>query len=292
MEKEIKNWLQGSRDYYEGVTLYNKYGHNRVLKQRFSTKSSTTQALLLTELCKLANITEDQAQRLPRKAKIKPVIEEPKVKYADDIIFELMKQLGVSSGDLESDSLPESLTGRSEDIHEAYKSAKNTYAEFPDTVRKTIKLREQFPFLNENSCPDELKLLVHDMFTEYDKYRLSHKNLTEAPENTEIEQLFTDAQITVESYLSNRQIWEELEYYKEHGAILGEHPKLAEYLYKKEIAGLDDAGLIQKRSNARANVSKAKKKYEAEQNETTQEALNKWSDRLNIIDKEVESRAK
>lgn len=292
MEKEIKNWLQGSRDYYEGATLYNKYGHNRVLKQRFSSKSSTTQALLLTELCKLANITEDQAQRLPRKAKIKPVIEEPKVKYPDDIIFELMKQLGVSSGDLESESLPESLTGRSEDIQEAYKSAKNTYVEFPDTLRKTIKLREQFPFLNENSCPDELKLLVHDMFTEYDNYRLAHKKLTEAPENTEIGQLFTDAQTAVESYLSNRQIWEELEHYKEHGTILGAHPKLVEYLYKKEIAGLDDAGLIQKRSNARANVSKAKKKYEAEQNETTQEALNKWSDRLNIIDKEVESRAK
>lgn len=292
MEKEIKNWLQGSRDYYEGVTLYNKYGHNRVLKQRFSSKGSTTQALLLTELCKLANITEDQAQRLPRKAKISAIKEEPKTIHPDDIVFELMRQLGVSSVDLESETVPEFLTDRSEDIQEAYKSAKNTYVEFPDTIRKTIKLREEFPFLNEDSCPDELKLLVHDMFTEYDKYRLAHKKLTEAPENTEIEQLFTDAQTSVESYLSNRLIWEELNHYKEHGAVLGVHPKLEGYFYKKEISELDDASLAQKRLNARSSVSKTKKTYENNPNEESQDAFNRWTAKLDIIEKELDKRKK
>lgn len=295
MEKEIKEWLQGSRDFYVGVTLYNKYGHNRVLKNRFSSKSSTTQALLLTELCKLANLTEDQAQRLPRKAKTK-AFEYPKskvlVSHPDDIVLQLLSQLGVTTSDLESEDVVELLKDKSELDKIAFDTARKEYVELPEVARKTIKIREEFPFLKEDNCPDAIKLLVHDMFTEYDKYRAAHKRLSEAPENEDLDVLFTDAQTTVESYLSNRQIWEELEHYKEHGTILGAHPKLVEYTFQKEIEALDDAELLKKRNNARSNVSKAKKAFEALESDENKDNLSRWEDTLNVISKELDSRKK
>ena len=59
------------------------------------------------------------------------------------------------------------------------------------------------------------------MLTAYDAYKLAHESLFKAETSDQIHQASRD---TVENYLENRLIWDELNYYKEKGSILGKHP--------------------------------------------------------------------
>ena len=62
------------------------------------------------------------------------------------------------------------------------------------------------------------------MLTAYDAYKLAHESLFKAATADQIHQASRD---TVENYLENRLIWDELNYYKEKGIILGKHPIFA-----------------------------------------------------------------
>ena len=46
-----------------------------------------------------------------------------------------------------------------------------------DATKQAIRFRERFPFLNEPSCPDVLKVAVADMFTAYGRYKEAHAKL-------------------------------------------------------------------------------------------------------------------
>lgn len=68
MEKEIKAWLKGERDYSQGVHLYQKYGKNSRLKSLFLTKENDyTLEKLPYELGKLVGIEVEAA----------PIVEAP-----------------------------------------------------------------------------------------------------------------------------------------------------------------------------------------------------------------------
>jgi hypothetical protein len=57
MKEEIKKWLQGPKDFKEGVALYDKYGSNKFLIKSFHQKESqTTRDKLLYELTKMADV--------------------------------------------------------------------------------------------------------------------------------------------------------------------------------------------------------------------------------------------
>lgn len=59
------------------------------------------------------------------------------------------------------------------------------------------------------------------MLTAYDAYKLAHQSLFSA---STIEQIHSLSRDTVENYLENRRIWDELNFYKEKGSVLGKHP--------------------------------------------------------------------
>lgn len=108
---------------------------------------------------------------------------------------------------------------------------------------KRFVLRNEFPFLGEDNCPDELKLLVADMITAHTKYIDSHNQLYHVA-NKSNEQCFTAAESVVENYLNNRSIWAELEHFKKNGRILGEHGAFAKLNRKNEIEGMDSFELM------------------------------------------------
>ncbi|MEI6577780.1 MAG: hypothetical protein WCO63_16525, partial [Bacteroidota bacterium] len=108
----------------------------------------------------------------------------------------------------------------------------------------------------ELSCPDELKILVADMFTQNDRFRDSHELLflAETPE----EESFA-AINCVEGYLANREIWLELNFFKVHGVILGDHP-IFEIRQKAEVLRkCNSSELSRKRANMYINLTKTKK---------------------------------
>lgn len=144
-----------------------------------------------------------------------------------------------------------------------------------ETERKMVKFRDRFPFLNTPQCPDVLKILVADMFTAYNLYKEAHSRPAALPGDphldAELEDTAALCRQVVERYLENRTIWEELEHYQEHRALLGKHPRVKAEKQREWIRQLPDLELKQLRDNASANLSKWKDKLKNSRTEQEEE---------------------
>lgn len=181
-------------------------------------------------------------------------------------------------------------------MKEELENAQSKYSEAPETVRKAIRFREEFPFLRQPDCPDELKVLVADMFSAYDLYRESHRMLVETPDDVATGETYLWAKTAVENFLENRQMWEELEYYKNNGEILGKAQAMRQAREKQEISSLTDLELSKQLGNAKSNISKGKNELEKapdeEKRAKAMEKTLKWTERKNLLEAEMESRKK
>lgn len=260
MKKEIITYLRGRRDYRQGVALYQKYGFNLRLKKQFAhDENATLRAILIEELRKLAGISEREMRTMQRKAGGSVTASSPQIKK------------------------PEPTQGNRPTT---------------ETQKKIIGFRQKFPFLNEPDCPDELKILVADMFTAYGKYKEAIEKLSDLREE-ETDEAARLCKTAVEEYLKNRDMWEELEYYKEHGTLLGKAVKIQKQEPAEDYSGLSDLELLKKHNSALANVSKRKKALEKAQNNGIEDeiikadsALKIWIERKELLEKELENRKK
>lgn len=134
------------------------------------------------------------------------------------------------------------------------------------------------------------------MFTAYDLYLKTFRELGELPDDVELEQAFAIAKTTVENYLEDRSIWEELEYYRDNHVLLGKHPRIAVYLASDELSNKSDLEVMNIRKNAASNVSKWKKKLETVEGEEERAkalaAVDKWESMKSAAEKELENRKK
>lgn len=274
MKKEIVlTWLKTDRDYNTGVALYQKYGTNLAFKTMINRYSESKQMFdqLCYELAKEADINERMLNQILSKpvAKPEPPKAEEKTKQtANDLPVEELARLIdiVDVRELDYFKAVEllghleikSASRKKEDVLKAveqYKLKKLDQA-VPDKIRHTMKLREEFPFLKEKDCPGELKELVADMLTAYDNYTQAHAKLFENISQKEVEELSKDV---VENYLENRQIWAELNHYKEHGEVLGEHPLFDWIKRRDEIRAMKEGDLVKLRDSLRNNLPRTKK---------------------------------
>lgn len=303
MNKEIITWLEGPRVYAQGVSLYERFGFNRRLKEVFRRQGETkmTVSLLIEELRKLSGLTEQQFLALKRKAVQKPKAPRP-IYNDDDQLLELAERLGVSVEELTSDDFvekyyqSEEMQDKIEELTAELEKAKTMYAKAPEMVRRQIKIREEYPFLNQPDCPDVLKVLTADLFSAYYRYRDAYAELQQMPDNADAVKTAELAETVVENYLTNKELWAELDYYKEHGEILGKSEAVKKLLQKEDVESLSDIELTTKLSNARANLSKAKKNLETAENEDKREKamalLDKWENTVALLSEELEKRKK
>lgn len=313
--KEITAYLSGPRDYFEGVELYNRYGVNLRLKRQFAIDNTTaTREILFDELRKLAGLTEIEFDRLPRLAvchnpapaqlagkSIKTVIlDDPKDDEA--VLSELADSFGVTVDELVSPEFQERVAAmeenedKIEELTEKLENARSRYAEAPEPVRKMIRFREKYTFLNSPDCPDMLKVLVADMFTAYGEYKAAHARL-QALGDEDSATAAADCEKVVTEYLKNREIWEELDYYRENGTILGKAAKFREAPAAEDLTALSDVDLISKLQSASVQESKNKKKVadakaKGEENEKAAAALEYWSAYKQTLKAEVARRKK
>lgn len=104
----------------------------------------------------------------------------------------------------------------------------------PETEK--LKIREEFPFLNDDNCPDVMHVAVGKKIAAY--YREIEINakihaLKESnPEDEALEQLAKDA---IEAYQENESLYQELVHYRDNGVCLGKHPLFDELLIKQEV---------------------------------------------------------
>lgn len=311
-KNEIIAYLQGPRDYYEGVDLYRKYGTNKMFKQLFAHDETTFHAEMLTdELRKLAELTPAELARLPRlahrptvPAHAKTVIEK-QVEHSEageEALMELADSFGITVDELVSPEFADRVLAmdenadRIDELEETLEKARSTYAEAPDVTRKMIRFRERYPFLNSADCPDVLKILVADMFTAYGEYKTAFVMLQTIPDE-DVERAAIECSRLVESYLANREIWDELEHYRRTGQILGKAAKFRELEAVEDLAALSDVELLNKLKSAQVNTSKHKSKMQKAQKAGTTDdnaaaQYQKWTARKLELEAELERRKK
>jgi hypothetical protein len=103
---------------------------------------------------------------------------------------------------------------------------------------RNLGLREEFPFLNDENCPDVLKIAVADKLTAYQKHQeaneLLQKHANKEVELSEDELKFL-AESAVEAHRENTTLYDELLYFKEKGTFLAKHPLFWKEKIQQEV---------------------------------------------------------
>lgn len=251
MLNDVKQWLEGPRNYEEGVTLYLRYGQNRRLRYVFTHQTgSLVMDMLVEQLRIIAGISETAMRCMQRRA---------------------------ARASARSTALP---------------AGKTSQQASGETMAR-IRFRERFPFLSDTDCPDVLKVAVADLFTAYGKYRDGHAALVAMTDDAPSGQSLDLCRQVVDNYLTDRAIMAELDYYAKHHELLGEAAVVRRFIEQKGLDSLSDADLIKQRASAAANLSKAKKRLAASDDDHQAAALlDKWTARKKAIDGEIEKRKK
>lgn len=140
--------------------------------------------------------------------------------------------------------------------------------------KQAIKVRDEFPFLSDLSCPEELKILVSDKLTAYHRYRKAHARLIDCKDLTECYQVAGEV---VEAYLENVAIYEELNHYKRTGEILGNHKIFARLNFKRSLLSMETRELFRQHSAIKNNYYRTRKKVNLN---TSPKSLRKREERL------------
>ncbi len=276
-KESILQWLKTDRDYNTGVALYQKHGSNLAFKTMINRypESKQTFKQLCYELAMDGGINERILKQILDKPlqKAQPEKQSEPEKTINDLPIEELARLidivDISKLDyFKAKQLVSHLdlkpaSRKKNDVLKAVEAFKleKVKKEVPDKIKHTMKLREEFPFLTKKDCPGELKELVADMLTAYDNYTQAHAKLFENISQQEVEEL---SKTVVENYLENRAIWKELNHYKEHGKVLGEHPIFDWFQRRDEIRQMKEGDLVKLRDQLKNKLPRTKKKIKEE----------------------------
>lgn len=101
----------------------------------------------------------------------------------------------------------------------------------------------------------ELEALASRKFSRYHAYVRLHARLREC---TSLQECADVSRQVVDSYMDNRMIWQELNYYKEHHTLLGKHPAFAEFRRRSELLHLPVKELVRRQQQVMNNIWRVK----------------------------------
>ncbi len=271
IKAKIQNWFETDRNYESGKQLYMQHGMNLSFKNVLNRSGQSPQTFkyLCYELAKLAGIPEMVYKKMLSKPLIRKAPEQEMVKAdinklpidqlaeqielvnPEELDYKVMKKLihklDIKPANQKKATLLKALAKAKIDKMKQV---------VPAEIKRSIKLREQFPFLKKKECPEVLKILVADLLTAYDGFVEGHQKLMETTSEKEMQELSKDV---VENYLENRQIWDELHHYKETGKFLGKHPIFQWMVRKEEIKQMKKADLVKLRDQLKNKIPRTKK---------------------------------
>ncbi len=120
-----------------------------------------------------------------------------------------------------------------------------------NSKKKTIGLREQFPFLADSDCPNELKILAADKITAYHKVIEYYNAIDEC---TTDDQLFSAVRNLVHWYKVNHKIKKEFVHYKNNKTVLGKHEIFVEYRDLEDLKKLSPLQLADLKAQTENNI--------------------------------------
>lgn len=282
-KKDVIEFIKHDRDFIGAKNLYNKLPNKSLSAQNsFNRIGNTTENLrtIIYEICKLVNISEREFTIYMSKPVVKKeavISLNPKKEENTQKLDRTKALLSFSPEDMDYRqivALVKELKLKPENQKQptlitAVEAAKSEVinkqvAEIPTEVKPAIKLRVQFPFLNEADCPDVLKILVADLITAYDTYADAHKELF--AQLTQ-EQLSNIAATVVENYINNKLVFAELEHYKAKNELLGEHPIFERLEWESKMKQLNANELSKQLNNLTNNLNRNKSKLKQAAND-------------------------
>src|SRR5690606_13476076 len=126
---------------------------------------------------------------------------------------------------------------------------------------RTPKVRTDYPFLADPSCPPELKLLISDKITAYRNCAEAYAKLNDC---TTPEQQLSVVSKLVTNFIENHDIYRELQHYKKHSKTLGEHPIFAQYQRIRDLRNNNTMDLIKKKKNLEHAIWRNESKIQKE----------------------------
>lgn len=171
----------------------------------------------------------------------------------------------------------------------------------PEEVKKDIKLRERYPFLNEEDTPKEFYTLVGINGRAYFHMIAAREELFEKvvtadgaePETVPMtkEEIFALAAKAVENFELNIEGEEELEYYKENKEVLGKHPIFEDYMLNKKVNDYKATYLATRRGNLKNYIGRESKKLEgmeAADKAASVSKIRSWEKELALVEERME----
>ncbi len=101
----------------------------------------------------------------------------------------------------------------------------------------------------------ELEALASRKFSRYHSYVRLHRQLRDC---TSLQQCADVSRQLIDSYLDNRMIWVELNYYQKHGTMLGKHPAFAEFRRRNELLKMSVKDLLLRKQQVENNIWRVK----------------------------------
>jgi hypothetical protein len=227
MKNKVKAWIRKGCPFNEGLTLLPSGGYldNFLRICRIQGETPGNKEMLLYQLCRASGISEKEAEQI-RKEKPRKAVPEMK-----------------------PEEIPED--------HPILTPSQTAPMELPEKN----KIRQEFPFLSEASCPDEFKIMVADKITAYYNYIAAHERLFQAKDISEIK---TASRDVLENFIENRQIYEELQHYKLKRKILGKHPVFQRIARAEQIKKMKVSEMINLRDRLKMNIWRTKKSIDEE----------------------------
>lgn len=266
----VLDYLKHDRSMLTGRNLYNKFPNKSLAVQNYLSRLSNSEKnlkVLCYELCVVAGIPERQMTILLSKPVVKkqttkvitipttptktPTLEEQLIAFTGEETEETIQALATFVGVKET-----------EDVIAAIEKAKeilvtNKLENLDINTKESIKLRQQFPFLKNEDCPRELKLLVADLITAYEEFITKQPQLHNNATQEQLQQLVADVN---GSYINRKEIFAELENYKNTGKLLGKHPLFKQLEEEETILKLDSTALSKKINNLTNYINRNTKK--------------------------------
>ena len=150
-----------------------------------------------------------------------------------------------------------------------------------EDATESLKLRIEYPFLREESTPQELKALVTDKINAWYDFAEKHEKLAKMVENSgntisengEPDPLAVLCKEAIDKFQLNADIKKELDFYKEKGKVLGIVPQTKFLKIDQELDDMSEADLVKHRLDAQKNKNKVKNP----KNDNEKSRLENWT---------------
>jgi hypothetical protein len=172
------------------------------------------------------------------------------LKEENEELKSALRQAQDDGEDLQSEK--EELESEKEDLqdeNEELKAEVETLKLAPKLDAK--KLRVEFPFLNEKDCPDELKILMADKITAWNRYLSCQEELAKIESGEIVETDLRKADLAknaIDAFTENQKIYDELNAYQTTGKVLGSHPIFKKLQLTREVETMTNDELIKYKS--------------------------------------------